>query len=142
LTIPVITYCAAPIWRAAWTAVRAGHASMDVTVALGIGTAFVASLPATAWGGPVYYEAVTMVVFFLSAGRWFEARALAATMDNGEALEQLLPARAVRIATDGRHEEVLPSALRVGERVWIAAGDSVPADCVLEAGASDFNEAL
>jgi len=115
---------------------------MDVTVALGIGTAFVASLPATAWGGPVYYEAVTMFVFFLSAGRWFEAKALAATLDAGEALEQMLPRHAVRIAADGRHEKVLPAALQPGERVWIAAGDAVPADCVLESGASDFNEAL
>ncbi len=141
LTLPVMLFSATPIWAGAWRGLRAGVPGMDVPVALGIGAAFAASLPATFSGGPVYYESVAMFVFFLSAGRYFEARALAATVDATEALTQLLPRTATRL-TEGGREEVEPSALRPGDRVWIASGESAPADCRLAEGASDFNEAL
>jgi Cu2+-exporting ATPase len=141
LTLPVLLFSAAPIWRGAWHGLRAGAPTMDLPVALGIGAAFVASLPATFTGGAVYYEAVAMFVFFLSAGRYFEARALAATVDATEALAELLPRRAVRLEGAGR-EDVDPAALQPGDRVWIAAGEAAPADCTLTSGATDFNEAL
>ncbi len=141
LTLPVIFFCAAPIWTAAWRGLRAGHPGMDVPVALGILAAFLASLPATFHGGPVYYDAITMFVFFLATGRHFEAKALAATVDATDALTQLLPRRAIRIEA-GQHRSVDPGILAPGDRVWIAAGEAAPADCLLLEGAGDFNEAL
>jgi Cu2+-exporting ATPase len=141
LTIPVLAFSAVPIWRSALAALRAHRVNMDVTVALGIGAAFLASLPATFFGGPVYYETVAMFVFFLCAGRWFEAKALAASIDASEALGQLLPRSAVRLGPAGS-EPVDPAALAPGDRVWIAAGEAAPADCTLLEGATDFNEAL
>src|SRR5262249_26332544 len=76
LTLPVVAFSAIPIWQGAWRGLRSGNLGMDVPVALGIGAAFIASLPATFTGGDVYYESVTMFVFFLMEGRYFEAKAL------------------------------------------------------------------
>ena len=141
LTLPVLLYSAVPIWRGAWRGLRARHLGMEAPVALGIVAAFAASLPATFYGGPVYYESITMFVFFLMTGRWFESRALAATVGATEALAGLLPRRAVRLAGTQR-EEVDPAALVPGDRVWIAAGEAAPADCRLASGFTEFNEAL
>jgi Cu2+-exporting ATPase len=141
LTLPVVLFSAVPIWQGAWRGLVTGHLGMDVPVALGIFAAFAASLPATFLGGDVYYESVTMFVFFLMAGRYFEARSLAATVDATEALAELLPRRAVRLKGE-RREEVDPAALLAGDLVWIASGEAAPADCTLAEGATDFNEAL
>ena len=141
LIVPVLLYSALPIWTGAWRGIRAGHLGMEVPVALGIAAAFAASLPGTFYGGPVYYESIAMFVFFLMTGRWFEAKALAATVGATEALAGMLPRRAVRIAADKR-EDVDPASLAQGDRVWIAAGEAAPADCRLASGFTDFNEAL
>ena len=141
LTVPVLLYSAVPIWRGAWHGLRTGQLGMDVPVALGIVAAFAASLPATFFGGPVYYDSITMFVFFLMTGRWFEAKALAATVGATEALAGMLPRRAVRLVGT-RREEVDPSSLVPGDRVWIPAGEAAPADCTLASGFTDFNEAL
>lgn len=142
LTVPVLAFSAAPIWRNALRAARAGHATMDVPVALGLLAALAASIPATFTGGAVYYDSITMFVFFLSAARYVETRVLAATVAASESLAQLLPARAVRVRDGGVRETVDPASLRPGDHAWIAAGEAAPADGVLLEGATDFNEAL
>jgi Cu2+-exporting ATPase len=71
LTVPVIFYSAAPFFRNAWRDLRLRRAGMDVPVALGIGAAFAASVWATLTAsGEVYFDSVTMFVFFLLSGRF------------------------------------------------------------------------
>ncbi len=70
LTLPVIFYSAAPFFGNAWRDLRLRRVGMDVPVALGIGAAFAASVWATlVGGGEVYFDSVTMFVFFLLSGR-------------------------------------------------------------------------
>ena len=66
LTLPVIFYSSSPFFRNAWRDLRLRRVGMDVPVALGVGSAFVASCWAT-WvaAGEVYFDSVTMFVFFL-----------------------------------------------------------------------------
>ena len=73
LTVPVVLYCAWPVWRGALSRVRRARISMDVPVALGILAAFVPSTYAT-WTthGEVYFESVTMFVAFLLTARYLE----------------------------------------------------------------------
>jgi len=76
LTLPVILYCAWPIWDGAWRRMHGGGVSMDVPVALGIVAAFLPSAVATWTGrGEVYFESVTMFVAFLLTARYLEDRA-------------------------------------------------------------------
>jgi Cu2+-exporting ATPase len=73
LTVPVVFYSAAPFFRNAWRDLRLRRAGMDVPVALGIGAAFAASVWATLTAsGEVYFDSVTMFVFFLLSGRFLE----------------------------------------------------------------------
>jgi len=76
LTVPVMLYCAWPVWSGAWRRGQGGAVSMDVPVALGILAAFFPSAYATWTGqGEVYFESVTMFVAFLLTARYLEQRA-------------------------------------------------------------------
>jgi len=75
LTLPVILYCAWPVWDGVRRRMHGG-VSMDVPVALGIVAAFLPSAVATWTGrGEVYFESVTMFVAFLLTARYLEDRA-------------------------------------------------------------------
>jgi cation transport ATPase len=73
LTVPVVLYCAWPVWGGSWRNLRHGRVSMDVPVALGIIAAFLPSVHAT-WTaqGEVYFDSVTMFVAFLLTARYLE----------------------------------------------------------------------
>jgi Cu2+-exporting ATPase len=61
------------LFRNAWRDLRLRRAGMDVPVALGIGAAFAASVWATLTAsGEVYFDSVTMFVFFLLSGRFLK----------------------------------------------------------------------
>lgn len=73
LTVPVVLYCASPVWSGALGRLMKGRVSMDVPVALGIVAAFVPSIYATVSGrGEVYFDSVTMFVAFLLTARYLE----------------------------------------------------------------------
>ncbi len=73
LTVPVVLYCAWPVWGGAFSRLMQGRVSMDVPVALGIIAAFIPSAYAT-WfdNGEVYFDSVTMFVAFLLTARYLE----------------------------------------------------------------------
>ena len=145
LTAPVVLYSAAPFFSHAWRDVRLRRLGMDVPVALGVGAAFVASCWATVSGaGEVYFDSVTMFVFFLLCGRYVEMLARQKAVRGVEELGKALPAFAERLAAwpapDG--EKVPVSQLVVGDVIRVKPGEAVPADGVVVEGESDANEAL
>lgn len=73
LCVPLMLYCAWPVWRGAWRDLRRGRIGMDVPVALGILAAFVPSVIAT-WrdAGEVYFDSVSMFVAFLLTARFLD----------------------------------------------------------------------
>ena len=141
LTVPVLLFSSGPIFRSAWHGIAARQPGMDVPVALGIAVSFAASLYGTWAGGEVYYDSITMFVFFLLCGRYFEARALSGTVDAADSLAQLLPRRTWKI-DGGDRVEADPCALRPGDVVAIPAGEAAPADAAVLSGASEFDESL
>lgn len=74
LTVPVMMYCAAPVWRGLFR--NNEHASlinMNWPVALGIWVAFIPSVIATVkQSGEVYFESIAMFVAFLLTARYLE----------------------------------------------------------------------
>jgi cation transport ATPase len=104
LTVPVILYCAWPVWKGALGRSRSHVITMDVPVALGISAAFIPSVYAT-WvnHGEVYFESVTMFVAFLLTARYLEFCAQQ-TMAHGafhktiQSLRHVLSAGADRVA--------------------------------------------
>ncbi|MCB5363293.1 hypothetical protein H0484_05935 [Pusillimonas sp. CC-YST705] len=103
LTIPVVWYCAAPVWKNAVARLSQARIGMDVPVALGIAAAFIPSVYAT-WAeqGEVYFESVSMFVAFLLTARYLElcARQASGTLTNDllSRFRDTLSQRADRIA--------------------------------------------
>lgn len=142
IATPVVFYAGAPFFRGAWRDLRAGRPGMDVPVALAIGGAFAASVWNTTIGrGEVYFDSVTMFVFFLTVARFFEMTARHRASRQTGSLARMLPATAVRIGTDS-DERVALHELAVGDRVRVPMGDPVPADGRIVAGESRLDESL
>lgn len=144
LTLPVVAYSAWPIFAGAWRDVRGRRAGMDVPVAIGVAAGFVASTVATVRGsGEVYFDSVTMFVAFLLSARYLELRVRQASRSGAEMLARQLPATCERLHETGGVAERIPvTRLRAGDRVRVKAGEVVPADGTLAAGASAFDEAM
>lgn len=146
LTVPVVGYSAWPFFLGAWRDLKRRQAGMDVPVALGVGAAFSASVYATLMGGgEVYFDSVTMFVFFLLAGRFLEMGARRKAADAAEKLVKLQPAMASRLAgypAIQADELVAVSSLSQGEYLLVRPGESVPADGLVEQGASQVDESL
>jgi len=146
LTTPVVFYSAWPFFQGAWRDLKLKRAGMDVPVALGVGAAYLASIYGTFTGSAeVYFDAVTMFVFFLLTGRFLEMSARKRSAEAAESLIKLIPAAALRLpgypAT--REEEMVAAVkLNAGDHVLIGPGESFPADGSVVEGASSVDESL
>ena len=69
VTTPVVFYAARPFFASAWRGVVARKPGMDLPVSIAVGSAYVASIYATfTRGEAVWFDSVTMFVFFLTLG--------------------------------------------------------------------------
>lgn len=147
LTLPVLLFSCRPFFAAAWRDLRQARVGMDVPVSLGILIAFVASTAATfdpqgPLGGEVWYDSVTMFVFFLLSGRLLEQRLRDRTAGALEALLRRLPDTVERVAADGTSERVPVRRIAVGDRLRLQPGQVFPADGELLEGSTQVDEAL
>lgn len=146
LTLPVVLYSAAPFFQRAWRDLRLRRLGMDVPVALGVGSAFAASLWATLTDGPeVYFDSVTMFVFFLLGGRYLEMIARQKAVRGVEELGKALPSFAERLAGwpgESAGERVPTSQLVAGEVLRVRPGEVIPVDGVVVEGRGEANESL
>ncbi|MDI9332127.1 MAG: cation-translocating P-type ATPase [Alphaproteobacteria bacterium] len=146
LTLPVVIFSCTPFWRSAWRDLRQRRISMDLPVALGMLITFVVSTAGTfdpqgPWGAEVYFDSLTMFVFFLLGGRWLEWRLRDQTAGALEALMNRLP-ESIERQSAGQWERVALHRLRPGDVVCVRAGDAVPGDGVVVHGQTLIEEAL
>jgi Cu2+-exporting ATPase len=147
LTLPVLLFSCRPFFANALRDLRLGSVSMDLPVALGILITFVISSAATFepagwWSAEVYFDSLTMFVFFLLTGRWLEQRLRARTSGALDSLVQRLPDSVQRRLPGGEFEQVAARRLVVGDCVRVLPGQAFPADGVIESGSTFADEAL
>ncbi|PZQ66784.1 MAG: heavy metal translocating P-type ATPase [Variovorax paradoxus] len=147
LSLPVVLLACGPFFRGAWQDLRRLRVGMDTPVALGIAIAFAVSTAGTfdpdgALGREVYFDSLTMFVFFLLTGRWLESRLRERTAGALDALLERLPDSVERIRPDGSAERVGAHRLRVGDVLRVRPGEAFTADgCVVD-GDTSADEAL
>ncbi len=146
LTLPVVVFSCMPFWRNAWRDLRQRRISMDLPVALGMALTFAVSSAGTfdpqgPLGQEVYFDSLTMFVFFLLGGRWLEWRLRDQTAGALEALMNRLP-ESVERQRDERWERVALHRLAVGDLVRVRAGEAFPGDGVIEQGRTLIEEAM
>ena len=147
LSLPVVLFSCTPFFAAAWQDLKLRRIGMDLPVAIGmLGTFVVSSLgtfePEGPFGAEVYFDSLTMFVFFLLMGRWMELRMREKTAGALEAVLNRLPDSVSRRSPDGTWERVSLRRLAVGDVVEVLPGEAFAADGTLIAGQTQVDEAL
>ena len=139
---PVMFYAGAPFLVGAWNSVCARSIGMDVPVALALVLAYAASVWNTFVAhGEVYFDSVTMFIFFLTLGRFVTMSVRHRTTGVADALARQLPVVAHRVV--GRETHDVPvSAVKCGEVLLVRPGEVIPVDGVLETDAASVDEAM
>uniref|UniRef100_A0A383VTJ1 P-type Cu(+) transporter n=1 Tax=Tetradesmus obliquus TaxID=3088 RepID=A0A383VTJ1_TETOB len=145
----------APFYRQAWHGLKYGSANMGLLVALGTTAAFADSLFSMAlaaadpsYQGHVYFESSVLILVFVCAGKYIEAKAKARTSDAVRGLLQLGAKSAVllTLGDDGESvvsaREIPAELIQIGDVLRVTPGATVPADGVVVYGASAVDESM
>ncbi|MBF0613561.1 MAG: heavy metal translocating P-type ATPase [Magnetococcales bacterium] len=142
LATPVLLYSGHIFLRGAWNGLRARRLTMDLPIAIGAWVTYGYSMFVTLQeSGEVYFDSVTMFLFFLLSGRYLEWIARAKAANSMERLLNLEPRQAVVL----RGTETLCVPVRqvqVGDRVLIKPGERIPVDGTIESGTTSVDESM
>jgi Cu+-exporting ATPase len=155
LATPVVLWCGWPFFVRAWVSIIHRSPNMFTLIALGVGSAYLYSLAATAIPqafptgfraahGTVepYFDTAVVVTVLVLLGQVLELRARGRT---GEAIRRLLglaPPTARVVCADGREEDIPLASVQVGNILRVRSGEKVPVDGVLIEGASAVDESM
>lgn len=143
LTTPIVFYSCTPFFRGALRDLRTRHLTMDVSVSVAIGSAYIAGIWTAITGhGELYFDAVGMFALFLLAGRYLERRARERTAAATAQLVNVLPASCLRLSDDGQSERILLTELCLNDKVFVHPGAILPADGRILEGISSIDESL
>jgi len=155
LATPVVLWAGWPLLERGWRSFLTRRLNMFSLIAMGVGAAYLFSLVATFLPAifpvsfrtaegiiAVYYEAAAVITVLVLLGQVLELRAREQTGGAIRALLNLAPKTARRIGADGHDEEIPLEEVRVGDRLRLRPGDSVPVDGVVEEGRSNVDESM
>jgi Cu+-exporting ATPase len=163
LATPVVLWGGWPFHRAAWQNLRHGAATMDTLISLGTLAAYGWSLAALFFldaGRPgmkmpfdltlsrsassenLYLEVASVVIVFLLAGRWFEARAKRSAGAALQALLELGAKEATLLEAGGSERRVPIDGLAPGDLFVVRPGEKIATDGVVTGGRSAVDQSL
>ena len=87
----------------------------------------------------LYFDSAGMILTLITLGKFFEARAKGRTTGAITALMDLAPKTAT-VIRDGEEQVIPTEQVRVGDRVVVRAGESVPVDGVVVEGSASIDE--
>ena len=141
MTTPIVFYSCVPFFKGAWRDLKTRRLTMDVSVSLAIGGAYLAGVWATLSNtGEIYFDSVAMFALFLLAGRYLERRARQRTLESTARLVNLLPPTAVRVDSTGASERIMLSEVEPGDLLDVKPGETIPADGEIVQGHSSVDE--
>ncbi len=156
LSLPILTYGAAPFFQSAWKAAKRFSSDMNTLIALGVSAAFGYSAFATlfpeyvlppqhahmpAHAPHVYFEAVAAIVTFVLFGRWLELGARRKMSEAIAGLVKLQP-RTARVIVNLQECETPVAEVKPGDVVRVKPGEIFPVDGVVKRGKSTADESM
>jgi Cu+-exporting ATPase len=152
LTTPAQFWVGSKFYRSAYKSLRHGSSTMDVLVMLGTSAAYFYSLVSMFFAvfneDPdfrpfLFFETSTMLITFVSLGRYLENKAKGRTSAALTDLMSLAPSMAT-IYTDApackQEKKIATELVQVGDTVKLVPGDKVPADGTVVKGSSNVDE--
>lgn len=150
LCIPVLFYFGRHFFTRAIKLAKHGQANMDTLVALSTSIAFLFSTYSTLfpeiWMSkglhpPVYFEAASVILVFVSLGKMLEERAKTKT---GSALKKLmgLQTKTLTRLTGTGQESIHLEEVALNDRILVKPGEKIPVDGRVLLGQSFLNESM
>jgi P-type Cu+ transporter len=161
LAVPVASWGAWPLHRAAWASLRHASATMDTLVSLGIAASLAWSLYALFFGGAgmlgmrmpfaltftpagqraLYLDVAAGVTVSVLTGRYLEARAKDRSGSSLSALAQL-GAKTVAVLRGGSEVRMSAGALQLGDLFVVRPGEKIATDGEVVEGDSTIDASL
>ncbi|HKQ45182.1 MAG TPA: heavy metal translocating P-type ATPase [Rhizomicrobium sp.] len=154
LSAPTVLWAGWPFFARGWASLQNRSLNMFTLIALGVGVAYLYSLAATFMPDlfpmeirhqgmiAVYYEAAAVITVLVLLGQVLELRAREQTGGAIRALLKLAPKSARRINAEGHDEEVALEQVRIGDRLRVRPGQSVPVDGTVIEGGGSVDESM
>ena len=140
---PVMLYAGYPYLKNAWLSLRHRQPNMDLPIALACAGAWLASLYHTLIGrGEIYYDGVTMFIFFISISRYLEAHTRRRARHNQQHFARLLPDAVYKHDGDGEPRLVPLPTIQPGDHIRVLPTHTIPVDGEITHGASRIDEQM
>jgi len=144
LATPVQFYTGWDFYTGAWKSLKNFTANMDVLVAMGSSVAYFYSLALLVFwvsGQHVYFETSAVIITLIKLGKMLESRTKGRTGAAIRKLMDLSPKTAV-VLVDGRESEIPLEKVKVGDRLLVRPGQSIPVDGTVQSGESSVDESM
>lgn len=152
LSLPVVLWCGAPIWKAGWESFLNRSPDMFALTTLGVGAAWVYSeaavlfpwaFPAGAHGGlpDLYFESAAVITVLVLLGQVLELRARGKTSEAIRSLVSLAPKTARLVLESGERDIPLAEA-KAGDLLRVRPGEKVPVDGMVVEGSGTVDESM
>lgn len=155
LATPVVLWAGWPFFERAGASIVNRSPNMFTLIAMGTGVAWAYSVVAAFAPGifpaafraedgsvAVYFEAAAVITVLVLLGQLLELRAREQTSGAIRALMNLAPKKARRILDDDAEEDVSVDLVRIGDRLRVRPGETVPVDAIVEGGRSSLDESM
>lgn len=138
-TTPVLFYSGWDFLKSAWLGIKFRQLNMDFPITVGLLGSYLASAYHVVIGhGEIYFESVTMFIFFILISRFIEFLTRRRARLNEHRFAKLLPE--IVETADGRF---IPLAtLKVGMEILVRPSSTFPADGVIIRGESRADESM
>jgi len=149
LAFPVFLLGVFHFGKSGLSSLRTGAPNMDVLIFIGSASAFFYS----SWGAYTFYGTATAhdflffetsasIVSLVLLGNVFEHRSIAKTTSAIKDLSAMQVKTAMRFNSNGEPEEIIYSAINVGDLLLVNTGDGIPVDGVIMEGNSTIDESM
>lgn len=143
VAVPAVAYAGRPFFRSAWAALRVGRANMDVPIAVALIATTAISLVETRLAGEhAYFDASTMLLFFLLIGRTLDHVMRGQARRAAANLARLAPRGIQRVLDDGTTTFIRTADIVPGMALLLRPGERVPVDCAVEEGTASLDLSL
>ncbi|ORY33109.1 E1-E2 ATPase-domain-containing protein [Naematelia encephala] len=161
LTVPVQGWLARRFYENAWKSLRHKSATMDVLVVLGTSSAFIYSVSAMFlamfssdpdYHPQTFFDTSTMLITFVSLGRYIENLAKGKTSAALTDLMALTPSSATiyidppmegkAVDSSAATRKIPTELVQVGDVVLLIPGEKIPADGVVLTGSTSVDESM